>query len=59
MDNFDKACNQLITMGAVLFLVCTGFLVYSEHTRATKYEEACTATNGKPVHNGRQWECLK
>lgn len=52
MNTGDK-----IAIGILLTVLCAAFVVYA--LMAGDFKQACKAHGGEPVHNGRNWECIK
>lgn len=55
---------------ATVFFICIFLIVFvfavvmpmdikSKRANAEVYKSHCTANGGKPLHNGKHWECFK
>lgn len=47
-----------ISFLVIFFLMIFGVL-YASREEASTFASACLEVKGKPVHDGRQWVCLK
>jgi hypothetical protein len=48
-------------LAAFIAFLCVGvvFVLQDRDTKRDEYKETCVAIKGKPVYNGRNWECMK
>lgn len=59
MDNLFK--EFMIVLLILFVLALSGVFALTRYAGAstTEFKSACTKTGGEPVHDGRQWQCLK
>jgi hypothetical protein len=46
---------KVILVGLVILMI----VVFVYHEQTLEFRETCIKIHGTPVHNGRNWECLK
>jgi hypothetical protein len=54
----DSIKVGLIIFALALAVLFIAFALKGENPNEV-YKKACVENHGKPVHNGRNWECLK
>ena len=51
--------TNTITGVLTVFVVIASIAIYREGELKDQYKAQCAATGGKPVYNGKHWECFK
>jgi hypothetical protein len=51
--------NFLIGLIFIVLVTGIGLAIYGTEQMTDQYKQHCTSIGGKPLHNGKHWECLK